>query len=184
MAVLEKYQATVEIASTDGQDAILCITYSPSPPSFTIRTIIDALSRSQSPPLKVSVYKPPSIEERSRAIQKREQRHLLYRFIFSLVIAIPTFIIGIVFMSLAPNGNSTKDFFMEPMWTGNASRAQWSLFFLATPVMFYSAGDFHRRSWTKIVSLWKRGSKTPVWKRFTRFGSMNLLVRETVFKKT
>ena len=184
MAVLEKYQATVEIASTDGQDTILRITYPPSPPSFTIRTIIDALSHSQSPPLKVSVYKPPSIEECSRAIQKREQRHLLYRFIFSLVIAIPTFTIGIVFMSLAPSGNSTKDFFMEPMWTGNTSRAQWSLFFLATPVMFYSAGDFHRRSWTKIVSLWKRSSETPVWKRFTRFGSMNLLVRETGFKKT
>lgn len=183
MAVLGKYQATVEIASTDGPDALLRITYSPSPPSFTIRTIIDALSRSQSPPLKVSVYKPPSIEERSRAIQKREQRHLLYRFIFSLVIAIPTFIIGIVFMSLAPNGTSTKDFFMEPMWTGNTSRAQWSLFFLATPVMFYSAGDFHRGGWTKIMSLWKRGSKTPVWKRFTRFGNMNLLVRETVLEK-
>ncbi|EDR10525.1 Cu-transporting P-type ATPase, partial [Laccaria bicolor S238N-H82] len=180
MAVLEQYQATIEIASTDGQDAILRITYSPSPPSFTIRTIIDALSRSQSPPLKVSVYKPPSIEERSRAIQKRERRHLLYRFIFSLVIAIPTFVIGIVFMSLAPNGNLTKDFFMEPMWTGNTSRAQWSLFLLATPVMFYSAGDFHRRGWTKIVSLWKRGSKTPVWKRFTRFGSMNLLVSSGV----
>jgi cation transport ATPase len=180
MAVLEKYQATVEMVSNDGQNAILRITYSPTPPSFTIRTIIDALNRSQSPPLKVSVYKPPSIEERSRPIQKNEQRHLLCRFISSLIIAIPTFIIGIVFMSLAHNGNFTKDFFLEPMWTGNTSRAQWSLFFLATPVMFYSAGDFHRRSWIKIVLLWKRDSKTPIWKRFTRFGSMDLLVSSGV----
>lgn len=32
------------------------------------------------------------------------------------------------------------------MWTGNVSRAEWALFFLATPVMLYSAGMFHRQS--------------------------------------
>ena len=53
---------------------------------------------------------------------------------------------------------------------------QWALLFLATPVMFYSAGLYHRRSLKELWALWKPGSRVPVWKRFVRFGSMNLLV--------
>ena len=97
--------------------------------------------------------------------------------IVSIVAAIPTFIIGIVYMTLVPSDNSTRMWFMQPMWTGNVSRAEWALFFLATPVMFYSAGMFHRRSLREIYALWRKGSRVPVWKRFIRFGSMNLLVR-------
>ena len=98
--------------------------------------------------------------------------------IVSIVAAIPTFIIGIVYMTLVSSDNPTRMWFMQPMWTGNVSRAEWALFFLATPVMFYSAGMFHRRSLKEIYALWRRGSRVPVWKRFIRFGSMNLLVRE------
>lgn len=106
----------------------------------------------------------------------REQRALLLRLISAIIVAIPTFIIGIVYMTLIPSHNETRMFFMRPMWTGNASRAEWAMFFLATPVMFYSAGQFHKRSLKELLHLWKRGSKTPVWRRFVRFGSMNLLV--------
>jgi cation transport ATPase len=106
----------------------------------------------------------------------REQRRLLYRFIFSVAMTIPTFIIAVVYMSLVKDGNPTKTFLMEPMWTGNTSRAVWALFFLATPVMFYSANLFHQRSIKEIRVLWRRGSTTPILKRFIRFGSMNLLV--------
>ena len=53
---------------------------------------------------------------------------------------------------------------------------QWATFFLATPVMFYSAGIYHRRSMKEIWALWKKGSRVPVWRRFVRFGSMNMLV--------
>jgi P-type Cu+ transporter len=161
-------------------DPLLGITYTPSPPSFTMRTIISAIAASKSPDpeskFSVSVHRPPTLEDRARAMQKREKRHLLNRLLFSVIAAIPTFIIGIVYMSLVPDGNPTKDFFMRPMWTGNASRVEWALFFLATPVMFYSAGMFHRRSIKEISALWRPGSKTPIWKRFIRFGSMNLLV--------
>ena len=69
---------------------------------------------------------------------------------------------------------------MRPIWSGNASRLQWALFFLATPVMFYSAGIFHRRTLKEIYALWKKGSRVPVWKRFVRFGSMNMLVSSGV----
>jgi Cu+-exporting ATPase len=126
---------------------------------------------------KVSVHKSPTLEDRARLLQAKEKRSLLYRLGFAVITAIPTFIIGIVFMSLVSHQNPTRIFLMGPMWSGNASRLQWSMFFLATPVMFYSAGSFHRRSLKEIHALWRRGSRTPIWKRFVRFGSMNLLVR-------
>ena len=50
-------------------------------------------------------------------------------------------------------------------------------FFLATSVILYSAGMFHRRSLREIYALRRKGSRVPV-KRFIRVGSMNLLVRK------
>lgn len=158
-------------------DRVLEITYQPSPPSFTVRSIISAIARSKSPPFEVKIHRPPSLEERARSMQAREQLILLPRLILALVIAIPTFIIGIVFMSLVENGNLTKAFMMQPIWTGNTSRSQWALFFLATPIQLYSANMFHRGAIKEIRALWRRGSTTPILKRFIRFGSMNLLVR-------
>ncbi|KAI0307118.1 heavy metal translocatin [Multifurca ochricompacta] len=161
-------------------DPILRLTYGPSPPTFTIRDIVSAIVLSSSPPFRVTVQKTPSLEDRARSVQAREKRSLLYRLGFSIIVAVPTFIIGVVFMSFTPTKNRTRQFLMEPMWIGNASRVQWSLFFLATPIMFYSAGKFHRRSVKEVYALWRRGSRTPIWNRFLRFGSMNLLISSGV----
>ena len=109
-------------------------------------------------------------------MQVREQRRLLLRIMLSLIIAIPTFILGVVFMSLVKKGNTVRIYMEEPMWAGRASRLEWALFILSTPVMFFAADIFHRRSIKEIISLWRRGSTTPVYRRFIRFGSMNLLV--------
>jgi Cu+-exporting ATPase len=159
------------------QDPSLRITYEPSPPAFTIRDVVSAVMMSNTPQFRVTIHSPPPPEDRARLVQVKERRNILYRLGFSVIVAIPTFIIGVVFMSLVSPRNHSRKFLMEPMWTGNASRIQWSLFFLATPVMFYSAGSFHKRSLKEIRALWGRGSRTPVWKRFLRFGSMNMLVR-------
>ena len=160
-------------------DPILTVEYTPSPPELTIRTIVFTISQAGEPsaPFTAAVHHPPSLEDRARYMQRREQRHILTRLLFSVVAAIPTFILGIVYMTLVPADNHIRMWLEEPLWTGNASRAEWALFFLATPVMFYSAGMFHRRSLKEIYALWRKGSRTPVWKRFIRFGSMNLLVR-------
>ena len=158
-------------------DPILRVSYDPTESKFTVRDIISTIASAKSPPFNVSTYNPPTIEDRARALQVREQHQTLYRLAFAVVVAIPTFIIGVVFMSLVPKSSPGKAFLMEPLWTGNASRMQWSMFFLATPVMFYSAGMYHMRSFKEIRALWRRGSRTPIWKRFLRFGSMNLLVR-------
>ncbi|KAJ7129708.1 E1-E2 ATPase-domain-containing protein [Mycena epipterygia] len=176
MAALEALGSRVAIITplTSHTTPVVTLSYEPDPPSFTIRTIIAALEVSNS--FNVTIHRPLSLEERARAMHQREQRHLLFRTLFTVVVAIPTFIIGIVFMSLVKEGNSTKDYLMLPMWTGNTSRSTWALFFLALPVMFYSAGLFHRRSIKEITALWRKGSKTPISRRFIRFGSMNLLV--------
>ncbi|KAL5530579.1 hypothetical protein ACEPAF_6837 [Sanghuangporus sanghuang] len=155
---------------------VIRLTYDPSPPDLTIRHIVNTIASAKSPPFDVSIQKPLSLEERARMMHAHEQHMLLTRLVFAFIVAIPTFIIGIVYMTLVPASNHTRMWFMEPMWTGNTSRVQWTLFFLATPVMFFSAGQFHRRSIKEIYGLWRRGSKTPVWRRFIRFGSMSLLV--------
>ncbi|KAF9062165.1 heavy metal translocatin [Rhodocollybia butyracea] len=176
MATLNRLGSITIIKPIQSQDdPIVTISYKPDPALLTIRHIIQAI-HSDNPEFEASVHHPPSIEDVSRGIQRREQRGLLLRWLFTIIVAVPTFIIAIVYMTLVPNGNPGKAFFLEPMWTGNTSRAQWALFFLATPVMFYSAGHFHRRSIIEIIALWKRGSTVPIFKRFTRFGSMNMLV--------
>ncbi len=175
---LEKISQIKHAESLTLQDPILRVTYEPSPPDFTIRDVISATAiMSDTTQLRVTVHSPPPPEDRAQLVQAQERRNILYRLGFSVIIAIPTFIIGVVFMSLASPRNPTRKFLVEPMWTGNASRIQWSLFFLATPVMFYSAGSFHKRSLKEISALWGRRSRTPLWKRFLRFGSMNMLVR-------
>lgn len=154
---------------------IVCVRYRPRPPDFTVRTMVNLLEN-QGKGWKVSVYHPPTIEERARELQRRERRGLLKRLGFNIVCAIPTLLIGIVWMMLVPASNAQRRFFNEYMWSGSATRGEWALLFLATPVMVYSAGPFHRHALAEIVSLWKPGSKTPVWRRFVRFGSMNLLI--------
>lgn len=178
MAAVESLGPAITVVKpiTSHTKPVIELSYQPCPPSLTIRTIIAAIAASKSPPFQVSIHQPPSLEERARLMQAREQTALLRRLILAIIIAVPTFIIGIVFMSLVKDGNPTKAFLMEPMWSGNISRIQWALFFLATPVQFYSANLFHRRSIKEIRALWRPGSTTPVLKRFIRFGSMNLLV--------
>ncbi|KAI9467063.1 heavy metal translocatin [Lactarius psammicola] len=176
MQCLEKMSQIIHVEPPTLQDPVLRLTYEPSPPAFTIRDIISAIMSSSSSPFEVTVYKTLTLEDRARLLQAKEKRSLLYRLGFSVIVAIPAFIISVVFMSLVSSQNPTRRFLMGPMWSGNASRIQWSLFFLATPVMFYSAGSFHRRSLKEVYALWRRGSRTPIWKRFLRFGSMNLLV--------
>ncbi|KZP17294.1 heavy metal translocatin [Athelia psychrophila] len=161
---------------TSYTDPILEVSYQPHTPTLTVRTIIATIASSKDPPFDVFIYTPPSLEDRTRMMQQREQTALLRRLALAVLIAIPTFIIGIVFMSLVGDPNPTKAYLMQPMWAGNVARSQWALFFLATPVQFYSAGMFHRRSLKELRALWRPGSTTPVLQRFIRFGSMNLLV--------
>lgn len=153
---------------------IMKISYVPDAPGFTIRQILAAVQASD-PALRASIHHPPSLEERSKAAQKKHQWQLLYRALGTLIVAIPTFIIGIVYMSLIPEDNPSKHYLMMP-WTSGISRAQIALFVLSTPVYFFAADVFHRRALKEVQTLWRKGSKVPILRRFYRFGSMNTLM--------
>lgn len=165
----------VETAPTF-KDPLLHIRYTPNvSQNFTIRRILSAI-KMVNPALEPSIYHPPTIEERARDMHARERRRIILRLALSIAIAIPTFIIGIVFMSLVSADNSARMFLMEPMWAGGVSRTQWALFILATPIYFLAADTFHKRAIKEVRALWRIGSKTPILQRFYRFGSMNMLM--------
>ncbi|KAH9907191.1 heavy metal translocatin [Xylariomycetidae sp. FL2044] len=156
------------------QRPILKIKYIPDTPKFTIRRILAAIEASD-PEFKADIYHPPTLEERSKQIHARHQKQILIRVLFAFVVAIPTFIIGIVYMGLVSEHDPGKMFLMRP-WASGISRAQISLFIMATPVYFLAADIFHRRAIKEIKSLWRPGSRTPILQRFYRFGSMNMLM--------
>lgn len=172
---IEGFRRQVDIITKPTQARpIMRIAYVPDAPKFTIRHILAAIEASD-PALEASIYHPPSLEERSKLAQHKHQRQLLYRAILTTIVAIPTFIIGIVYMSLVPDPNSSKDYLMMP-WTSGISRAQIAMFILATPVYFLAADVFHTRAIKEIRMLWRKGSKVPLLRRFYHFGSMNTLM--------
>ncbi|KAF3491217.1 copper-sulfate regulated protein 1 [Arthroderma uncinatum] len=157
------------------QNPILTVSYTPNSPSMTIRNIIATID-STNEVFQASVYHPPTIEDRSRAMQMHEQRRLLIRLLFTFIVAIPEFLIGILWMSLVPPSNSIRKYFEQPMWIGSVSRTEWALFILTTPVMFFGTDVFHARAFKEIRALWRPGSRVPILRRFYRFGSMNMLI--------
>ncbi|KAF7590119.1 hypothetical protein BBP40_003232 [Aspergillus hancockii] len=171
-----KELSDVEIDNTlSVNNPLVNVTYTPRPPSLTIRTILQSIDKVHGD-FNATLYHPPSIEDRSRAIQLHERRRLLSRLLFVFIVAIPTFLIGIVFMSLVSTDNRTRKYLEQPMWAGSVSRIEWSLFIMTTPVMFYGTDLFHVRAVKEIYSLWRPGSRVPILRRFYRFGSMNLLI--------
>ena len=148
----------------------LKLTYTPTQPGFTIRHILSTIS-SVNESFQVTLVKEAMIEKRAEAL-----RQLLKRLVMSFVISIPTFIIGVLLMSLLPSRSSVRQYFEEPTWVGRFSLATRILFFLATPVQFLVADVFHRKALEELKALWRPGSRTPIYQGFLKFGSMNLLV--------
>ncbi|MCJ1292874.1 hypothetical protein MMC34_004427 [Xylographa carneopallida] len=157
------------------KDPVLRITYEPRTPGFSIRDIISCIDSSNDL-FRTTIYHPPSMEDRSRAMQIHERNRMLKRLLLSFLAAIPTLLIGVVWMSIVPSSNQIRQFFEQPFGSGTATRAEWALFILATPVMFFAADVFHIRAVKEIRALWRKGSKVPILQRFYRFGSMNLLI--------
>jgi len=159
-----------------GEVVVMEVAYVPDAPRLTIRSVLAAVE-AVSPALRVEFVQPRSVEENAQRMHREEEFRLRIRIIFTFLVAIPTFLVGVVFTSLVKKESKIRSYLEAEAWVGRTTRAQWALFILATPVMFFGADIFHRRSAKELWALWKRGSTVPVWKRFVRFGSMNLLVR-------
>ncbi len=143
----------------------------------TIRDIISAVASAKDPPFNVSIARPPSLEERARAMHAREQRALLYRPRVSFHPRNPDIhhrhrLHDTRLLLQPPRDNSS----CTPCGSATSVAPNGRSSSSPPPTMFYSAGQFHRRSIKEIHSLWRRGSRTPILRRFVRFGSMNLLV--------
>lgn len=158
------------------KNPVMQIAYVPhATESNNLRSILRAIDATDGA-LSATVYHPPTLEERSRRLQKAERQSIMWRLLFAGVVAIPTFIIGVVYMTLVSSHNATRMWFDQPIWGGNAARIEWALFIMTTPVMFFGADLFHRRASKEIWLMWRPGSKFPLLRRFYRFGSMNLLI--------
>ncbi|KAH6605849.1 copper transporting p-type atpase [Trichoderma cornu-damae] len=156
------------------EQPVLTLRYIPNAPQFTVRHILRSIEATD-PSLRARIYHPPTLEERSRAIRAKHTRQLFYREILTLVLAIPTFVLGIVYMSLVPDSNAAKHYLMKP-WVSGLSRVEVILCLLATPVYFFAADVFHVRAIKELRTLWRHSSRTPLLQRFYKFGSMNMLM--------
>ncbi|KAJ5888162.1 ATPase P-type K/Mg/Cd/Cu/Zn/Na/Ca/Na/H-transporter [Penicillium taxi] len=175
LASLETLPGVTLEAAPSEKHPILRVTYVPAAPFLTIRSIVATINEANSA-FNAHVYHAPTIEERSRAMQMHERRRLLVRLAFVFSVAIPTFIIGIVFMSLVSSENPIRKYLEQKIWSGSVTRTEWALFIMSTPVMIYGTDVFHTRALKEIYALWRPGSRVPILRRFYRFGSMNLLI--------
>lgn len=147
--------------------------YKPHLPDVTIRSII-AKVQDVSPQFSIRIVHPMTLEERSAKLQKHEQRRLFFRLALSVAVAIPTFILGIVGMSLLKKTHPLRMYLDEAAWAGSASRVTWALLILATPIYFFAADVFHMKAVKEIRNLWRPGVS---WKRrLLKFGSMDMLM--------
>ncbi|RCK63709.1 putative copper-transporting ATPase HMA5 [Candida viswanathii] len=125
-------------------------------------------------PFKCEIVKPVSVDEHVRRLARREVLGIAIRLGIAFVFIIPTFIFGIVAMSLLPKTHKFRIWVEDPLWVGNVSRNSWVLFILATPVYFFAADTFHRKALKEVKSLWFH--KNSFKARIFKFGSMNLLM--------
>lgn len=123
---------------------------------------------------KATLVEVVSMDEHLRKLSKREVMKIVRRLIIAIVFVIPTFIFGIVAMSLLPKKHKFRMWVEEPLWVGNVSRNTWVLLILSTPVYLFAADIFHVKAYKEIKLLWFY--KNSWTKRFFKFGSMNLLM--------
>ncbi|KAK1851235.1 copper resistance-associated p-type atpase [Colletotrichum chrysophilum] len=155
------------------ENPIFTVTYVPQVPDFTVRAILESIMATDDA-FVPTVYHPPTMEERSQQMMRRTRLGLMHRVLLCFVAAIPTLIIGIVYMNLVSPENHERHYLMQPL--SGVSRAEWSLLIMATPVYVFAADIFHRRAIKELYSLWRPGSPVPILRRLYRFGSMDMLV--------
>ena len=141
------------------------ITYRPSK-DLTIRHILDFPV-----PVTAFIRKRPSIQALARKNQRREAKELSYLLLLSFLVAIPTFIIGVVGMTLLPQSNPFRIWCEEFVW-GGCQRAVLALFVLSTLSQLAVNQYFVVKAWKTMRTYLKSWR----WSRLFSFGSMDLLV--------
>ncbi|CUM62565.1 uncharacterized protein PRCAT00000117001 [Priceomyces carsonii] len=121
-----------------------------------------------------NLIEPESMDEHIRKLSKKEFIKIAWRLVIATVFAIPTFIFGVVAMTLLHSTNPFRVWVEEPIWAGNVARNTWILLILSTPVYFFAADIFHRKAFKEVSSLWMH--RNSFKRRIFKFGSMSLLM--------
>lgn len=150
---------------------ITTLVYTPRPPlNFTLRSLRTSIE-SLGPFTIHTITTASTISILSAQSQARESKKIKIHLLLTLIAAIPTFLIAIVFISLLSSSHPINIYFSTPIW-GQATRATVALFVITTPVQFGVGSLFYARAFKGIKNVWKRG-----WKeRLLRWGSMDTLV--------
>ena len=172
MSIMDTFLVTVEKPPSRGSPVVE-ISYVPDAPAFTLRTLLKAIE-AKDPAFQAKVHHEKSLEERSRQMQRQQRNAIVRRLVLAVIAAIPTFIIGVVYMDLVASTDRTRMYFEQTL--SGVERSIWTMFVLATPVYFYSANLFHRKALKELRALWRPRSPVPILRRFFRFGSMNMLI--------
>jgi Cu+-exporting ATPase len=154
---------------------LLRFSYKPRVPTLTLRHILNTINNLDTQ-VEASIFNPLTIEQRSNEIHAAERKKILLRFLLCVVTAIPTFVIGIVYMTLVNHENAGRKYLSQHIWAGTVSRADWALFILGSTIYFFAADIFHIRSLQGVYLMWKPSSRTPLRHRLLRFGNMNMLI--------
>lgn len=154
---------------------LLRLSYKPRPPSLTLRHILITINDLDTQ-VKASIFKSPTIEQRSNEILAAERKRILLRFLLCLITAIPTFVIGVVYMTLVKHSNKGREYLFQHIWAGSVSRADWALFILGSTIYFFAADIFHIRSLQGVYLMWKPSSRKPLSDRLLKFGNMSMLI--------
>lgn len=138
------------------------------------KMITDSFSVNSGNNISVSIEKEKTIEEHLQEMSQKTIRDISIRLSATTLIAILTFVFGVVGMSLLSPKHGFRIWIETPIFHINVSRGVWILFFLSTPVYFFIADLFHRKAIKEITSLWRH--KNSWRRRLFKFGSMNLLM--------
>lgn len=171
---LTELEGIVGVDQPTLSNPVIKVTYLPKSPKLTIRRILATITAADEA-FRASLYHPPTLEQLTQQMHTKQQNQIILRLAVTFVIAIPTLIIGIVYMTLVPHDDAGRMYLMRP-WISGINRAQIALFVLATPVFFFGADVFHRKAIKELYALWGPNSSTPVLRRFYHFGSMNMLM--------
>ncbi|GCF00390.1 hypothetical protein ZYGM_000878 [Zygosaccharomyces mellis] len=161
------------------KEPILKFTYTPNvTEGITVRSIIDTIIKQVSVNsdnnFKISIIEELTLEEHLKRMAKKTTRQILIKLAVTTIVTIPTFIFGVVGMSLLKESNGFRRWLEEPLWSGNVSKIVWILFILSTPIYFFIDDIFHRKAIKEVRALWVQKNN---WKRrIFKFGSMNLLM--------
>lgn len=158
-------------SKADSSTGTIKITYLPQvSQDITIRAIINSLEQLQ---LHVQIQEHETMSEHLQKMARAELRSIVWRLVFTCVFVVPTFIFGVVVMSLLPKDNSFNQV-MSRRVAGNTDRTAWVLFGISTPVYFVADWMFHTKALKELFVLWKIKGQ---WvRKIFKFGSMNLLI--------